>query len=77
MPKLKDLRPGEYFTLRSIAEPTESQVYIRREYDRSERKFWAHSFLDYPTVSLLATTREHTTSTLRTMSMAISLLLAV
>lgn len=46
MRKLKDLRPGEYFTLRPIAEPRESQVYIRGNYDRSERKYWAQKFDD-------------------------------
>lgn len=39
--KLKDLKPGEFFTLKPIEEPKESQVYIRAEYDRTERKYWA------------------------------------
>ena len=36
--KLKNVKQGEYFTLRPIAEPKESQVYIRGEYDRYEKK---------------------------------------
>lgn len=36
--KLKDIKKGEYFTLKPIAEPKESQVYIKEEYDRSEKK---------------------------------------
>lgn len=37
--KLKDLKKGEFFTLKSIDEPKENQVYIRGEYDRAERKY--------------------------------------
>ena len=37
--KVKELKRGEYFTLRPIAEPKESQVYIRGEYDRCEKKY--------------------------------------
>lgn len=37
--KLKDLKKGEYFTLKPIEEPKENQVYIRGEYDRTERKY--------------------------------------
>ena len=44
--KIKELKPGEFFTLRPIAEPKESQVYVRREYDRSERKYWVQRFGD-------------------------------
>lgn len=38
--KLKDLKRGEYFTLKSFngGEPSENQVYIRGEYDRAMRK---------------------------------------
>lgn len=34
--KLKDLKQGEYFTLKPIPEPNGSQVWIRGEYDRSD-----------------------------------------
>ena len=44
--KIKDLKHGEFFTLKPIAEPKESQVFIRGEYDRSERKYWAGKFSD-------------------------------
>ena len=37
--KLKDLKRGEFFTLREIAEPKDNQVYVRGEYDRSLRKY--------------------------------------
>lgn len=44
--KLKDLKLGEYFTLKPIEEPTENQVYIRGEYDRSEKKYDCGKFSD-------------------------------
>jgi hypothetical protein len=43
---VKDLKKGEYFTLKPYAEPTENQVYIRGEYDRSERKYDCGKFSD-------------------------------
>lgn len=39
MQKVKDLKMGEFFTLKPIAEPTDRQVYIRGEYDRSLKKY--------------------------------------
>lgn len=44
--KIKDLKRGEFFTLKPIAEPKESQVFIRGEYDRSERKYWVQKWND-------------------------------
>lgn len=44
--KLKDLKQGDWFTLKPIEEPTESQVYIRGEYDRTERKYVCGKFSD-------------------------------
>lgn len=44
--KLKELKEGEYFTLKPIAEPKESQVYIRGEYDRIEKKYDCGKFSD-------------------------------
>lgn len=44
--KLKELKEGEYFTLKPIAEPSEKQVYIRGEYDRSEKKYCCGRFDD-------------------------------
>lgn len=37
--ELKDLKKGEWFTLKPIAEPKDSQVYIKGDYDRAERKY--------------------------------------
>lgn len=43
---LKELKIGEYFTLKPIEEPKENQVYIRGEYDRTEKKFECGKFSD-------------------------------
>ena len=44
--KVKELKQGEYFTLRPISNPKESQVYIRGEYDRYEKKYECIKFSD-------------------------------
>lgn len=43
---IKDLKKGEFFTLKPIDEPKESQVYIRGDYDRSEKKYECGKFSD-------------------------------
>lgn len=56
--KLKDLKIGEYFTLKPIEEPTENQVYIRGEYDRTERKYDCGKFSDISFSRLLKGDKE-------------------
>lgn len=46
MAKIKDLKKGEYFTLKPIEYPNESQVYIRGEYDRTSKKYDCGKFSD-------------------------------
>ena len=36
---LKDLKKGEYFTIKPIEEPTDSQVFKKGDYDRAEKKY--------------------------------------
>lgn len=43
---IKELKIGEYFTLKPIENPTEKQVFIRGEYDRTEKKFECGRFDD-------------------------------
>lgn len=43
---IKELKKGDFFTLKPITEPKESQVYIRGEYDRSEKKYSCGKFSD-------------------------------
>lgn len=45
--KIKDLKVGQWFTLKHIEYPTGSQVYIRGKYDRSERKYECGRFDDH------------------------------
>jgi hypothetical protein len=42
--KLKELKKGEFFTLKPIAEPTENQVFIKGDYDRSLKKYECQKF---------------------------------
>lgn len=44
---LKSLKKGDYFTLKDIPEPKESQVWVKDEYDKSSRKFICLKFTDY------------------------------
>ena len=39
---IRDLKRGEFFTLSNLSTPKPSQVWVRDEYDRSERKYIAH-----------------------------------
>jgi hypothetical protein len=39
MKTIKELKQGEYFTLKEIEFPKESQVYVRGEYDRSSKTY--------------------------------------
>lgn len=44
--KIKDLKKGEWFTLKPIEYPKESQVWSLEGYDRSTRKYWAVRWSD-------------------------------
>ena len=44
--KVKDLKKGDFFTLKPISEPTENQVYIRDEYARDVKKYTAYKYSD-------------------------------
>lgn len=44
--KVKELKKGEFFTKKPIEYPTDSQVWVRDEYDRSEKKFLCYNFAD-------------------------------
>lgn len=50
MKYLKDVKQGEYFTLKDyegvFGEVSENRVYVRGEYDRSERKYDCGKFDD-------------------------------
>lgn len=44
--KIKDIKKGDFFTLKAINEPKESQVYIRGEYSREAKKYSCCKFND-------------------------------
>lgn len=44
--KIKDIKKGEFFTLKPIEYPTDMQVYIKDEYDRSEKKYSCYKYGD-------------------------------
>ena len=50
---VKELKKGEYFTLKPIKEPKETQVYIRGEYDREYKKYRCGKFSDISVDRLL------------------------
>lgn len=47
MKKIKELKIGEYFTIKPTENPKESQVYIRGEYDRADKKILLRKILRY------------------------------
>ena len=51
--KLSELKKGTWFTLKPIEEPKESQVFIRGDYDRSEKKYECGKFSDISSSRLL------------------------
>lgn len=44
--KLKELKQGEFLTLKQIEYPLENQVYVKDEYDNSEKKYWVYKWAD-------------------------------
>ena len=44
--KLKDVRPGQFFTRKPIDAPKEKQVYVRGAYDRAQKKYECQNFAD-------------------------------
>ena len=43
---VKELKKGDYFTLKEIPFPSDSQVWIRGEYDRGSKTYSAVNFAD-------------------------------
>lgn len=56
--KVKDLKQGDFFTKKAIADPKDSQVWIRGAYDRSQKKYECQSFDDANRFCYLAGTKE-------------------
>lgn len=47
--KIKDLKKGEWFTLKPIEEPAGMQVYVRGNYERSGKKYSCYKWADVNT----------------------------
>lgn len=43
---IKDLKKGDFFTLKEIPEPNENQVYIKGEYDKISKTYSCCKFSD-------------------------------
>lgn len=46
MSTIKELRKGDWFTLKAIDEPKENQVWVRGKYDRTLKAFECYCFGD-------------------------------
>lgn len=55
---LKDLKKGEFFTKKAIENPTESQVWIKGDYDRSTKKYEIIRFDDINDTKWMAGNKE-------------------
>lgn len=56
--KLNELKKGAMFTLKDIAEPTESQVYIKGDYDRTTKTYSCICFADMNKEKFLKASKE-------------------
>lgn len=44
--QVKDLRPGDFFTRKPVAVPTEKQVWARCGFDRAQKKYECMNYED-------------------------------
>lgn len=55
---IKQLKKGDFFTRRPIQNPSEHQVFIRGDFDRSSKKYECCRFDDSSDVILLSGSKE-------------------
>lgn len=58
MTLVKCLKKGEFFTKRSIENPTEHQVWVRGDHDRASKKYECFRFDDVNRVCYMAGYKE-------------------
>lgn len=59
--KLRDLKPGDFFTRKPIDNPKESQVWVRGAYDRIQKKYECTNWADTSrTICLKGSTNVYT-----------------
>ena len=56
--KINGLKKGEWFTKKDIEEPKESQVWVRGEYNRSEKKYEIYKWSDVNDVHFISGNKE-------------------
>lgn len=56
--KIKELKKGDFFTLKNVEYPKESEVYIRGEYDRTEKKYECYKFSDVNSTRMIKGDKE-------------------
>lgn len=56
--KIKDLKKGEFFTKKEIKFPKDNQVWIRGEYDYSEKKYECTKYDDISMTCYLSGNKE-------------------
>ena len=56
--KIKNLKKGDFFTKKPLDNPKESQVWMRGEYDRSQKKYECTRFDDMCTSCYLPGDKE-------------------
>lgn len=55
---LKELKKGDFFTLKKISNPNENQVYIKGDYDRSTKTYDCTAFDDFCRVKYFSGNKE-------------------
>lgn len=55
---VKELKKGEFFTLKPIELPNEDQVWIRGDYDRESKKYECQRYSDCCSFRYLAGSKE-------------------
>lgn len=55
---VKDLKKGEYFTKKQIEFPSDRQVWVRGEYDRSEKRYECYRFADVCDICYMSGSKE-------------------
>lgn len=55
---IKELKRGEFFTKKPIEYPTESQVWVRGDYDRASKKYECYRWDDVNHTCLIKATTQ-------------------
>lgn len=56
--KIKEVKKGEFFTRKPLENPTESQVWVKGEYDRSLKAYECYKFSDVNACTYIKATKE-------------------